>query len=145
MTAISEVSGAGSFAGDHRRAEWFFWITGFAECRAITGLFQSLHDQARDAHWTLVGGVALDSKARFGIEFGVLGIQCKPAASDVAYASPFAIDYVENFLDQILSRAIATFANGTRVLIFYLRASLLKLCDTHGDSLQDVERFKSGD
>src|SRR3569833_1416046 len=145
MTAITEISGAGSFARDHRCAKRFFWIAGLAECRTIARLLQSLHDHARNADRTLVSRVGFNPETLFRVELGVLRTESESAATDRSDAAPLAINHAEDLFDQILRGTIPGVADGTGVLVLDFRAALLQLRHAHRDALQHIERFESGD
>ena len=114
------------------------------ERRTIMRLLQPLQHLTSDAERRLLSLDISHIKDSLCVIVGVFIVQRIATSRYLSYATPLPVCHFEHLGHQLLRRDISFSPHRTRILIFDVNPSLLKLLHSHVHTLQDVDRLEAG-
>ena len=106
VAAVTVVSGAGSFGGDHGGPKGPLRSAAVGESRTVVGLLDSLQHQPADAFRVLFFGHLRHAKSGLGIIARIFFPQGEAAVRNLSHAPPLSRNHPEDLANEILRRTI---------------------------------------
>src|SRR5512146_624932 len=141
---VSKISRARTLARNHWRSQRLLRRAFAAERRTLIRLQPALHHQPAAALRTLRRIVVRQSELEFRVVLGIPLTNAQSALRNLADSPPLAPRNREHLAHQFLRLDVSFPPYRSLVLVLDLGSPLLQLRNAHQDTLQNIERLKSG-